>query len=149
MSAGAQAGPAARSYAAPYRSDTVTIALATGDDTEGRNELEYKVRLRAGGSFIYSWSVSGIADPTEFYTEFHGHTDSNGKTMTVAVYRKASGAADNGMLVAPFTGIHGWYFQNQSVSAVRVTLHIAGFYELVPPGQPGNEKRIVAKPVAV
>lgn len=131
-----------RTYDVPFRSDTIEIPLATGDDRDGRNELEYKVRVAKGGSFVYSWSVAGVGDPQEFYSEFHGHTLDNGKTMTVAEYRKASGTSGNGMLVAPFAGIHGWYFQNQALPAARVTLRLAGFYSLIEPGDPGNERGI-------
>lgn len=140
--------PASRSYPAPFRSDIIEIPLTTGDDTNGGNELEYKVHLEKGASYIYSWSVAGMSDPEEFYTEFHGHTVSDGKSMTVAEYRKATGSTDNGVLTAPFSGIHGWYFQNQSVGAVKVTLRLAGFYKLIPSGQPGNEKGLTARQVA-
>ena len=140
----ANSAPTARSYSVPYRSDVIEFPLATGDDRDGRNELEYKVSLAKGASYIYSWQVEGVPDPQEFYTEFHGHTLGDGKAMTVADFRKSSGIADNGVLIAPFAGIHGWYFQNQSVGAVKVTLHLAGFYKLIPAGQPGNEARLVA-----
>ena len=140
--------PASRSYPVPFRSDVIEIPLTTGDDTSGGNELEYKVHLEKGAAYIYSWSVSGVSDPEEFYTEFHGHTVSDGKSMTVAEYRKATGTSDNGVLTAPFTGIHGWYFQNQSVGAVKVTLRLAGFYKLIPEGQPGNEKGLTARQFA-
>lgn len=140
--------PAARSYAIPFRSDVIEFPLATGDDREGRNELEYKVRLATGASYIYSWRVTGLTDPEEFYTEFHGHTLSDGKSMTVADYRKSTGDADNGVLTAPFAGIHGWYFQNQSVGAVKVTVRLAGFYTLIEAGEAGNEAGLAAREVA-
>ena len=65
----------------------------------------------------------------------------------MAEYRKAAGTADNGVLVAPFAGIHGWYFQNQSVGAVKVKLRLAGFYTLIPAGEPGNEAELSARPI--
>lgn len=144
---GAAAAPASRSYPVPFRSDIIEIPLVTGDDMNGGNELEYKVHLDKGASYVYSWSVSGVSLPDEFYTEFHGHTLTDGKSMTVADYRKATGTSDNGTLSAPFTGIHGWYFQNQAVAPAKVTLRLAGFYTLIPAGQPGNEKGLVAKGV--
>jgi hypothetical protein len=143
--AAASAAPAPRSYAAAFRSDVIEIPLLSGDDRTGGNELEYKVRLEKGASTIYSWSVSGAPVPEEFYTEFHGHTLNDGKTITVAEYRKATGTTDNGVLTAPFSGIHGWYFQNQTVAPARVTLRLAGFYTLIPAGQPGNESGQVAR----
>lgn len=142
------AGPAAHSYDVPFRSDVVEFSLATGDDLDGRNELEYKVRLNKDASYVYSWRVSGIKDPQEFYTEFHGHTIGDAATMTVGNYRKATGAQDNGVLIAPFKGIHGWYFQNQAVEPVNVTLRIAGFYTLIKAGEAGNERGIPARQLA-
>ena len=47
-------------------------------------------------------------------------------------YRKATGASENGSLVAPFDGTHGWYFKNDTARPVVVRLTIAGFYELIP-----------------
>lgn len=136
---GSAAVPDARSYSTPFRSDVIQIPLKAVTDEEGGYELEYKVHLRKGASYVYSWSVPGIDKPEQFYTEFHGHTVIEGKSMTVAEYRKAIGTSDNGLLTAPFDGVHGWYFQNQSMKPVVVTLRLAGFYDLIPDGQPGNE----------
>jgi hypothetical protein len=63
----------------------------------------------------------------------------------VVEYRQATGTSSNGTLVAPIPGVHGWYLQNQSAKPVVVRLRLAGFYELVPPGEYGNEAGIVAK----
>ncbi len=141
------AAPAAHSYPMAFRSDVIDIPLKSGESPEPGADLEYKVHLKAGSSFIYSWSVAGIDNPEEFYTEFHGHTVEAGKAMTVAYYRKATGTSDNGVLTAPFEGVHGWLFQNQSVKPVIVHLRLAGFYELVPDGQPGNEAGLHARRV--
>ena len=71
-------------------------------------ELEYKIQMKAGGTVVYSW-----------------------------FYEKGTGAKASGALTAPWEGIHGWYWQNQSAGPVVVRLRIAGFYELVP-GQAGR-----------
>jgi len=146
--AGAAGAPVSRSYPTPYRSDVIEIPLKPDEDPERGNELEYKVHLEKGGSYVYSWEVAEITNPEEFYTEFHGHTAEAGKTMTVAEYRKATGSSDNGILTAPFAGVHGWYFQNQSLKPVIVRLKLSGFYTLIPDGQPGNETGLHAKAVA-
>jgi hypothetical protein len=134
---------AARSYDTPFRSDIVTISLGVFE-LKQVDDLEYKVRMNKGATLIYSWDVPGIADPEEFYTEFHGHTPGVRETMTVADYRKATGTKDSGSLVAPFDGIHGWYVQNQSIKPVKLTLRLSGFYDLIPAGEPGNEAGIIA-----
>ena len=45
-------------------------------------------------------------------------------------YKKASGAGESGSLVAPFDGVHAWYFRNDSTTPIVVRLVVAGFYEL-------------------
>ena len=145
--AGSVAAPASRSYPAPFRSDVILVPLAAGGDPDRKDEIEYKVHLEKGGSLVYSWDVPGISNPDEFYTEFHGHTIESGKAMTVAYYRKATGLSDNGVLTVPFSGVHGWYLQNQSEKPVTVKLKLAGFYTLIPAGQPGNEAGIEAQRV--
>ncbi len=135
--------PLARAYPTPFRTDEVVIKLDTPDNPEGLSELEYKVHVKAGGTYVYSWAVEGIGIPEEFYYDFHGHTLTKpGEKMTVSTYKQATGSKANGALVAPFDGIHGWYLQNQSETPVQVRLHIAGFYDLIAPGQEGNLARI-------
>mgnify|MGYP003582450856 CR=1 FL=1 len=137
--------PHSPSYPTPFRSDVIDVPLKASGDPERGDEVEYKVYLKKGGSYVYSWEVPGIVNSEEFYTEFHGHTLVPEKATTVAYYRKATGTSDSGVLTAPFDGVHGWYFQNQSVKPVTVRLRLAGFYNLVPGGQAGNEMSIPAR----
>jgi hypothetical protein len=136
-------GPLAREYETGFRSDTIEIPLRSGD---GRgNDLEYKVRMKQGATLIYEWSVSEITNPEEFYYDFHGHTLSETReAMTVATYKQATGTSAKGALTAPFDGVHGWYFQNQALPAVVVSVKLSGFYELIEPGDTGNEGGIIA-----
>ena len=113
----------------PWRSDEIEIALAPGGQPGGGDELEWKLRLRAGQTLVYSWQVQ--APEGEFYADFHGQSDAK-PTPQVISYRAGLMLAASGALVAPFDGIHGWYLQNQSDKAVRVKLRIAGFYALRP-----------------
>ena len=136
--------PLAREYPSGFRSDTIEIPLRReGDPTRG-DELEYKVRMNKDATLIYEWSVAEIPNPEEFYYDFHGHTLTNVKEMTVATYKQATATRANGALTAPFDGVHGWFFQNQSVNPVVVHVKISGFYELIPPGDTGNEAGIIA-----
>jgi hypothetical protein len=43
--------------------------------------------------------------------------------------------------VAPFDGVHGWYWLNDSQQSVVVRLQIAGFYELVAEPDPRSAAR--------
>lgn len=135
----------AREYDVPFRSDVIEIPL--GDFLAGadRSELEYKVRMKKDATLIYSWEVIGAADARDFHFDQHGHTTPQpGQPMTVATYRQAFGLKQQGALTAPFDGIEGWQFSNSSEKPVVVRLRIAGFYELIPSGQAGNEAGIVA-----
>lgn len=139
----APAGPnqTARYYTSAYRSDLIDIALPP----EEMGELEYKVHMKAGDTLTYSWTVTGDEQhPEWFYYDFHGEQRPvpEGAKPTVIEYRQATGLSSNGALVAPFEGIHGWYVQNQSDKPLVVHLKLSGFYELIPPGEYGNERGV-------
>jgi hypothetical protein len=112
------AGMAARAYGLPFRSDEIKIPLKVDE------ELEYKVRMQAGGTLVYSWQT----DMGTVYYDFHG--DPNDPTKSES-YAADVGSKYNGSLIAPFTGIHGWFLQNQEAEPVVVTIHMSGFYELL------------------
>jgi hypothetical protein len=113
-----------RTYPAGYRTDVIDVPV--------QGELEYMVRMMAGDTMVYSWEVLSIGDPQSFYTEFHGHTEAPpGQPGDLMFYEKAAGSKASGSLIAPWQGIHGWYWQNKSGTPVTVRLRMAGFYELI------------------
>ena len=128
-----------RIYPAGYRTDVIDVPI------QGNNAgLEYMIRMKAGDTVVYSWDVLSIGDPQSFHTEFHGHTDvTSGQAGDLMFYEKAAGSKASGSLIAPWQGIHGWYWQNKSGAPVTVRLRLAGFYELIPgqAGQPVREQK--------
>ena len=137
--------PLAREYDIGFRQDVVEIPLGGFLTGAENSELEYKVRMRKDASLVYSWQVSGAGRADDFHFDQHGHTTpAPGAPMTVATYRQGFGLKQAGVLTAPFTGIHGWQFSNSSEQPVVVRLKLAGFYELIPAGRPGNERGVVA-----
>ena len=139
------AAPLAREYQTAYRTDVVEIPLGGFLDGADKSELEYKVRMRKGETLTYAWEVVGDIDPRDLRFDQHGHTTPKpGEGMDVASYRQGHGLAQRGALTAPFDGIQGWQFVNAGDAAVVMRLRMSGFYELVPPGEPGNEARVVA-----
>lgn len=139
-------GAPARYYTAEFRSDFVDIPLNSSGTRGGGDELEYKVRMKAGSAFVYSWTVEGVSNPEEFYFDFHGESPpakSDGEP-TVVEFRQTTGLQSHGELTAPLDGIWGWYLQNQSEAPAVVHLKLAGFYELIPPGEYGNVAAIEA-----
>lgn len=140
------AGPLAREYPTGFRTDVVEIPLRAVSGDPRDFQLEYKVRMRKGATLVYEWQVEGARNEADLYYDFHGHTlaAAPGETMTVATYRQATGERQAGALTPGFDGIHGWFFQNSGFGPVTVRLKLAGFYELIPAGEPGNEAGIVA-----
>jgi hypothetical protein len=120
-------GSFARFYPVAFRTDTVEIPLAAAGDADGTDDLEWKVRMRDGGTLVYSWSVD--APPEEFYADMHGESAPTPE-VKVVTYHKGTSIGSNGAIVAPFDGIHGWYLQNQAERPVIVRLKLSGFYEL-------------------
>jgi hypothetical protein len=117
--------------ARPFRTDTIDIPVAAAE--QDGSELEYKVHMTAGQALVYSWSVA--APKEEFYVDFHSEQRPSAKQNVVS-HKVGLMTASNGSLTAPFAGIHGWYFQNQSLKPVVVHLKISGFYDLLPDGKP-------------
>jgi hypothetical protein len=111
-----------------YRSDTIEIPVGADGGA-----LEYKLAMSEGDAIAYTWTAVGLEEPLLLLSEFHGHTERVGDAPgTLMFYRRAVGGEESGMLVAPFEGIHGWYFKNDSTAPIAVRLQVAGFYELIP-----------------
>lgn len=129
-----------------FRTDVVRIPLAAAGDPGGRDKLEYKVRMTKGAALVYSWTVPDMPGEARnnFMTQMHGHTLEDEQTMTVVDYRLSLKDKDAGTLTAAIDGIHGWYVENRANKPVTMVVKLAGFYTLVPPGEPGNEARILA-----
>jgi len=105
-----------------WREGDYEIPLAAGA------ALEYKIAMNAGDMVVYSWTVE-MADPALLGVEFHGHTERVGEAPgTVMFYKIHNEGRESGSLRAPFTGIHGWYLNNQSTQDIVVRLEVAGFY---------------------
>jgi hypothetical protein len=115
-----------REYTTDYRTDVIEIPLGSLE------ELEYKLGLNEGDAIVYQWDAVDLKDPEMLWAEFHGHTPPVNNAGDLMFYRKATGATERGTLVAPFTGIHGWYLRNDSEQPIVVQLQVAGFYELLP-----------------
>lgn len=85
--------------------------------------LEYKYRLDEGQSLIFDWSSTG---PVEY--DFHTDAIIDGEEVSDS-FMIASASAATGSYVAPYTGIHGIYFENRGRDAVTINLRTYGFYD--------------------
>lgn len=105
----------------PARSQTLTISLPVGGETE------VKAVLQANKVIVYSWQTDG--DPV--YVDFHGHSpDWPDKKAFVRYLEAQDGTTtDSGSLVAPFAGEHGWYWLNITDHPITITLAVSGYYD--------------------
>ena len=117
----------ARSADAGFRTDTFSLPLSRAGEVG--SEVDYLVRMKAGDTLVYSWTVEGAPSADAFYSDFHGATALAPPLREVS-YREGIGVEDKGAMTAPFAGVHGWLFKNDSGKPVTVKLTIAGFYEL-------------------
>lgn len=90
--------------------------------------LEYKYRLQAGEGLIYRWHSSG-AVVVNFHSEPDKPTTLESGEETAISFNNGRSNANSGTYVAPFSGIHGWFWQNRGAEPVTLELHSAGFYE--------------------
>ncbi|MFW2357315.1 transmembrane anchor protein [Hydrogenophaga sp.] len=94
--------------------DELTFTLTPG---EGK---EIKLRMAEGEKAEFQWIVNGGS------VNYDTHGDGGGRSIS---YEKGrSVPADDGALVAAFTGNHGWYWRNRGSSDVKVVLRTRGQY---------------------
>jgi HupE/UreJ protein len=89
-----------------------------------RGEKEYKLHLVKDATFEYTWNTDG----TELFYDFHGEPTSD-TTGYFKSYKKSTDSQASGSLIAPFEGTHGWYWKNNSLSPVTITLKSKGAYQ--------------------
>ena len=84
--------------------------------------VEYTYRMQEGATMVYSWTATG---PLAY--NFHSAPDG-----APPGYAESFDAQENdvahGSYVAPFTGVHGWYWENLGDEAVTIAFDTAGFY---------------------
>lgn len=114
--AGADAGAGAT--AAIPKSDEVSIRLLPNQGKEIKLAMQKDARVN------YSWSTDvGVVN-------YDTHAD---RTAPPAIkyhgYAKGQAkASDEGVLVAAFDGMHGWFWRNRTRQPVTVTLRTSGDY---------------------
>jgi hypothetical protein len=87
--------------------------------------IEYKYQLEKGASMLYSWQASAAV-----IHDFHGeHSGAVGQgTPEAETYDKQQRQQASGSLTAPFTGIHGWYWENPGGSPITIRVTSSGYY---------------------
>lgn len=117
--------PFSRSQETKFRSDTLTIELDVGEQTE------YKAIMKQGDALVYHWR---LVDGTTVYTDFHADPGENAEGYPDRYYiRYAESETPEhaGSLVAPFDGNHGWYWLNIEEEPITITLEVHGYYDRI------------------
>jgi len=115
--------------AIPVRSDGLTAARSSYRIEQKTFELEpdgwveYKYRLEAGRAMVYSWTATGWVR-----SEMHSEADTAPEGTAEFFEIAEETLHRHGNYVAPFPGIHGWYWLNKTDQTVTVTLNAAGFF---------------------
>ncbi len=128
-----------------FRLDSREITLGPGEG------LEIKYHMSKAAGIVYSWTASApvlydfhgqpdVAPPDapkteDEYFESYDHDDASGKTHF------------HGTLVAPSTGIQGWFWENPSADSVTIKLAAAGFFDWI--YQNRDEEKTKLEPLGV
>lgn len=105
---------------ATERNDTVTIVIPP------QKGLEYKFYMERDYALDYSWATDGKPIYFDFHGEPKGAKDGYFKSYATATYSKGSGS-----LMAPFEGIHGWYWENGTDQPITIVLNTKGVYKVL------------------
>lgn len=85
--------------------------------------IELKYTLNQGAAVDFAWDAT---DTVEY--DLHAHPFDGGEEVTES-YAVSEGPRLQGHYVAAFTGLHGFYWQNRTLTEVTVTMRAAGQIE--------------------
>ncbi len=100
----------------PYHEDEIEFPLAPFES------IEYKYQLARGQAVVYGWRAEH-----EVVFDFHSEVEGGDEEDAVS-FANGRTRADNGTYVAPFSGIHGWFWENRGNREVTVKLRAAGYF---------------------
>jgi hypothetical protein len=103
-------------YPAAYQYDAREFVLGPYE------YVEYKYHLEQGATMLFSWTADG-----DVMHDFHGDPDGAPASAVQSYDTRARRRAD-GTFAAPFSGIHGWYWENPGGETITVKVTTAGFY---------------------
>ena len=103
----------------PYQHETAEFKIEPG------GSFEYKYRLDKGEALLYSWKATALVN-----YELHAEPDGAPQGYAESFEKVDAKEGASGTLTAPFSGIHGWYWENPGRAEVTVTLSAAGFYNM-------------------
>jgi hypothetical protein len=103
----------------PYRADQMEVILAAG------RGVEVKTHVAKGATLIYTWKTKNAEKVNH---DFHGEPVNAKENEFESFILEVGVSESKGTLIAPFTGVHGWYWKNKTAAPVTVVLRASGFY---------------------
>lgn len=85
--------------------------------------VEYKYQLERGAAMLFSWEASD-----DVMHDFHGDPEGQPSSTAAKSFDARPRRQADGSFEAPFTGIHGWYWENPGGETITVRVTTAGFY---------------------
>jgi len=86
------------------------------------DSIEMKYKLARGQPMIFSWHA-----PVPIHYDMHSVPDQGGNEATES-FAISDAPVQTAVYVAPFTGIHGWFWQNQTLNNVTVSIDATGAF---------------------
>jgi hypothetical protein len=100
-----------------FKTDSMEFTLAP------KEGMEYKYRLTKGAGLLFSWVATAPV-----HVELHSEPEAGPKGYAETFDKHDSRESGHGNYVAPFAGIHGWYWENRTDRDVVVRIVSAGHY---------------------
>jgi len=97
------------------RTDELSVTLDPDKSTE------IKITMTKGTPVEFTWSTNG----DQAFYDLHGDS----KEVNYHIYEKGTAQTKSGTLTAAFTGNHGWYWKNRTISPITITLKATGHYQ--------------------
>jgi hypothetical protein len=104
-----------------FKIDSEDFSLRPGEG------VEMKYHMQQGAVFVYGWKADG-----KLTYEFHGEPDQKPNKDYFESYDlddKVGKDSSYGSFTAPTTGIHGWFWKNNTDKEVSFHLNVAGFFD--------------------
>ncbi len=101
-----------------FKTKTINLPLMP------KQGAEIKAIMEQGQNFNYNWQATG-----NVYFDMHGEKLNAASNEFTSYWENQSMDGANGNLVAPFTGTHGWYWENRSSELIEIKLEISGFFQ--------------------
>jgi hypothetical protein len=98
-----------------YVTDTVSFELAPFES------VEYKYRLEEGATLVFTWQASA-----DVVAELHSEPD-DAPPGVAESFDLTRGVSAGGGYRAPFSGWHGWFWENRTMQTLSVSLDAAGY----------------------